>query len=96
LLRSNYQEVVVFQILDDDEVDFPFHNRTMFRSLEKSEHQVLVDPAALRTIYLDNFHHGQNILRDGCQKHRIDWVPVRTSESFSTVVASYLARRGVA
>ena len=31
MLRANNQEIVFFQILDDDEIDFPFQNRTMFR-----------------------------------------------------------------
>jgi hypothetical protein len=88
--------VVVFQILDDDEVDFPFQNRTMFRSLERSDQQMLVDPASLRSTYLRNFERFEEQLRRGCQRNRIDLIPVRTSESFSDVVASYVASRGSA
>jgi len=96
VLQSNHQEVVVFQILDDDEVDFPFQNRTMFRSLEQSDHQMLVDPAALRNAYMRNFEHFEEQLLKGCQRHRIDLIPVRTSEPFSDVVAAYVAGRGAA
>jgi uncharacterized protein (DUF58 family) len=96
LLRANYQEVVLFQILDDDELDFPFQQRTMFRSLEQNEHQTLVDPTSLRANYLSNLDRFQNELRSSCQRNRIDLIPVATSESFSSVVASYLARRGAA
>jgi len=96
VLRSNHQEVVIFQILDDDEVDFPFQNRTMFRSLERSDQQVLLDPASLRSTYLRNFERFEEALRSGCQRHCIDLIPVRTSESFSEVVASYVTRRGAA
>ncbi len=96
VLRSNHQELVVFQILDDDEVDFPFQNRTMFRSMEQPDQQILFDPASMRKAYLRNFEHFEETLRNGCQRHRIDLIPVRTSESFSQVVASYVARRGAA
>ncbi len=96
VLRGNHQELVVFQILDDDEVDFPFQNRTMFRSLERIDHQVLVDPAGLRSSYMRNFETYEVQLRNGCQRHRIDLIPVRTSESFSDVVAAYVASRGAA
>jgi len=96
VLRGNHQEVVVFQILDDDEVDFPFQNRTMFRSLERNDQQMLVDPASLRSTYMRNFERFEEQLRNGCQRNRIDLIPVRTSESFSDVVASYVASRGSA
>ncbi|MCU0719893.1 MAG: DUF58 domain-containing protein, partial [Pirellula sp.] len=34
LMKSQVKNVVVCQVLDDDEWDFPFQQRTMFRSLE--------------------------------------------------------------
>jgi uncharacterized protein (DUF58 family) len=96
MLRANYQEVLLFQIIDDDEVDFPFQNRTMFRSLELREQQMLVDPLSLRQTYLANFNNHQEAIRNGCKQNRIDWIPVRTSESFSSVLATYISHRGQA
>jgi uncharacterized protein (DUF58 family) len=96
LLRANYQEVVVFQLLDEDELDFPFQNRTMFRSLEKADHEMLVDAVSLRETYLRNLETFQQELRAGCQRNRIDLISVRTSEPLGDVVAAYLARRGAA
>jgi uncharacterized protein (DUF58 family) len=95
LLRSNRQEVVVFQILDDDEIDFPFQTRTQFRSIELDGHQVLVDPASLRSTYLENLRKFQSEWQLGCRHNRIDFVSIRTSESFSSVLANYVSwRRG--
>jgi uncharacterized protein (DUF58 family) len=96
LLRSNHQEVVVIQVVDDDETDFPFSNRTLFRSLETSDHQVLVDPVSLRRTYLDNWERFQRELKEGCQQKRIDLLSMTSSKSFSEVVASYVAQRGYA
>ena len=93
LLRSNYQEIVVFQIWDDDELDFPFQSRTMFRSLELASHEMIVDPAQLRAIYLENLAQFQRELQLGCSQNRIDLISVRTTESYSAVLSSYLARR---
>lgn len=93
LLRSNYQEVVVFQILDDDEVDFPFHNRTMFRSLEQKEAEQLVDPDQLRSTYLKNLQEFQEAFRYGCAKNGVDLITARTSQSFSSLLSDYIARR---
>ena len=96
MLRANYQEILLFQILDDDEIDFPFQNRTLFRSLEVREQQLLVDPMSLRRTYLANFENHQERMRIGCQQNRIEWIPVRTSEPYGSVLASYLSRRGQA
>ena len=96
MLRANYQEILLFQIMDDDEVDFPFQNRTMFRSMELKEQQLLVDPMSLRQTYLSNFKKHQEAIQSGCKQNRIDWIPVRTSESFSSVLATYIAHRGQA
>lgn len=96
MLRANNQEIVFFQILDDDEIDFPFQNRTMFRSLEARDQQQLVDPLSLRRNYLNNFQIHQDAIQAACRQNRIDWIPVRTSESFSAVLATYLSHRGQA
>jgi len=82
--------------LDDDEIDFPFQNRTMFRSLEARDQQQLVDPLSLRRNYLNNFQIHQDAIQAACRQNRIDWIPVRTSESFSAVLATYLSHRGQA
>jgi uncharacterized protein (DUF58 family) len=96
MLRANNHEIVFFQILDDDEIDFPFQNRTMFRSLEARDQQQLVDPLSLRRNYLNNFQIHQDAIQAACRQNRIDWIPVRTSESFSAVLATYLSHRGQA
>ena len=93
LLRSNYQEIVVFQIWDDDEIDFPFQTRTMFRSLELSSDQVLVDPTSLRSTYLENLREFRRGLQQGCLQNRVDLVSVCTSESYSLVLSNYVAMR---
>jgi uncharacterized protein (DUF58 family) len=93
ILRSNHQEIVVFQVWDDDELDFPFQSRTMFRSLENASNQLLVDPIQLARIYQENLARFQSELLDGCSKQRIDLIPVRTSDSHSEILSSYLARR---
>ena len=93
MLRSNHQEIVVFQVWDDDELDFPFQSRTMFRSLENTSNQLLVDPIQLAQIYQDNLARFQSQLLEGCSKQRIDLIPVRTSDSHSEILSSYLARR---
>ena len=93
LLRSNYQEVVVFQIWDDDELDFPFQSRTMFRSLELESNQVLVDPSGLRSTYLEKLRLFREVIQQGCLQNRVDLIFVATSQSYSVVLSNYIAMR---
>ena len=93
LLKTNHQEIVVFQILDDDETDFPFQSSTQFRSLEIESESVLVDAASLRATYLENFGAFQHSWLQGCLQNHIEFVPVRTSESIGNVLANYMAKR---
>ena len=93
LLRSNHQEIVIFQIWDDDEIDFPFQMRTMFRSLELDSDQVMVDPTALRSTYLENLLKFRHELQQGCLQNRVDLVSVCTSESLSLALSNYIAMR---
>ena len=55
---------------------------------------LLIDPSSLRQRYLENVKIFQTALREGCSRNRIDLIPVRTSESYSSVVANYLVQRG--
>ncbi|MCY2983990.1 MAG: DUF58 domain-containing protein [Planctomycetota bacterium] len=93
LLRSNHQEIVVFQIWDDDELDFPFQTRTMFQSLELETHQMLVDPTGLRSVYLENLKAFRQELEQGCMRNRVDLISVKTSDSFSMALSNYIASR---
>ena len=50
--RHANHEIIIFQIWDPDELDFPFRQWTQFESLEASANRHLVDPAQIRRAYL--------------------------------------------
>jgi len=92
--RHTGSEVVVFQVWDTDELEFPFRQRTQFRSLEMKGQQRLVDPHALRQAYLRRVAEFRAALSTGCARERIDLVECTTSHSYAEVLQQYLARRG--
>ena len=53
-LRHDRHETVLLQVLDPDELEFPFKRWTRFRGLE-GEQPHLCEPAMVRKTYLDNF-----------------------------------------
>jgi uncharacterized protein (DUF58 family) len=91
--RHAKHEVLVFQILDPDEVDFPFSGRMRFRNLERANEQQDVDAIALRQAYRAKFDAYQTQLRDGCGRNRIDHVVMTTDMPLAEGLARYLATR---
>ncbi|MFV1965865.1 MAG: DUF58 domain-containing protein [Pirellulaceae bacterium] len=91
--RHAKHEIIIFQIWDPDELDFPFRHWTRFQSLETAGHQRLVDPAQLRHAYLENLQTFREQLTAGCYRHRIDLVPMTTDRQYAEALASYLAMR---
>ncbi|MEZ6137116.1 MAG: DUF58 domain-containing protein [Pirellulaceae bacterium] len=91
--RHTGSEVIVFQVWDPDELDFPFHSRTQFRSLEVTSQEHIVDPRALRRTYLRRVLEFRQQLITGCAKERIDLVECRTDQAYAEVLERYIARR---
>jgi len=79
LLTAQGNELVLFQILDPDELDFPFDSRSEFRSLEGSACNLTLSPDAVRDAYLTQFRAWQNELQTGCRSLGIEfhWVDSR-------------------
>ena len=90
--RSDH-DVLIFQVWDRDELDFPFKRRHRFDSLENPNDRQLLDPAQLRQAYLDRLDHFRRQLSAGCRKRRMDLVPVVTDQPYAEALASYLVRR---
>ncbi|MHC4405690.1 MAG: DUF58 domain-containing protein [Planctomycetota bacterium] len=91
--RHAKHEMIIFQIWDPDELDFPFRQWTQFQSLEKAANRRLVDPAHLRRAYLENLKRFREQLTAGCYRHRIDLVPLTTDQPCAEALAAYLAMR---
>lgn len=94
-LRSIAQrghDVVVFHILDRDEVEFPFERMTLFEGMEQLP-ELLVDPKSLRDAYLAEILGFAEQIKKGCLQNRIDYVRVVNSAPLDVVLTSYLTAR---
>lgn len=85
-------DVALLQVLDPCELDFPFRGSTLFRGMEQLP-DLLADPAALRTAYLQEFNHFLQTVKSGAQRMGIDYRLIRTDQSFDKTLASFLAHR---
>ena len=91
--RHANHEIMIFQIWDPDELDFPFRQWTQFASLESAANRHLVDPAQIRRAYLEKLAQFRDQLAQGCNRHRISLVPMTTDQPHADSLAAYLALR---
>ena len=91
--RASKHEIVFFQVLDPDELDFPFAGRVQFRDLEDTSNEHTVDARSLQDAYLQKLQQHQTQLRDACRRNRVDLVPITTDQPFGDALAEYLAFR---
>lgn len=91
--RHANHDILIFQIWDPDELDFPFRQWVQFESLESSANRHLVDPAQLRKAYLQKLQEFRDQLTRGCNRHRIALIPMTTDQPYADSLASYLALR---
>ena len=91
-IRNRGHEMVLFHVLDHDELTFPFERLTRFVGLEGIP-DVIAQPEALKTAYLAEVDAFQRQILRTCHANRIDYVPLDTSDSLGTTLAAYLAKR---
>jgi hypothetical protein len=92
LLRQRGHDVMVFHILDDDELDFPFNGSTRFEGLESAD-ALTCNPRALREGYLEALQQFLDQTRRSCAQNSVDYALLRTSEPLDAALATFLSRR---
>lgn len=91
--RAAHHELIFFQVLDADELDFPFSGRVQFRDLENGGHEQTVDATMLRNAYLDRLADHEAKLKSACRNHHVDLVRLTTERPFAEALHEYLAFR---
>jgi hypothetical protein len=91
-IASRGHDVVVFHVMDHDELEFPFERMTMFEGMEQLP-ELLCDPKSLRDAYLAEVNGFAEEIRKGCLAQRIDYVRVDTQNPLDVVLTSYLSAR---
>ncbi|MCS6805493.1 MAG: DUF58 domain-containing protein [Acidobacteriota bacterium] len=91
-LRFCGHDVLVFHILDEHELDFPFTQPLYLEDLETDEERHVV-PERLRAQYLRLLHEHIETLQQECGRAGIDYVLMKTSEPLDRALFSYLSRR---
>src|SRR5262249_57410585 len=91
-LRHRGNEIILFQILDEAEVHFPFEGLIEFEDVESPE-KLVIDARGMREDYLDAVRGFQEQLRAECAKVNVDLVTMDTSVSVAKALLAFLIQR---
>jgi uncharacterized protein (DUF58 family) len=92
-LRYQKHEVLVFHVLDHDEIAFPFTQLTQFEDCE-GELRVITDPRAISLDYQQQVKEFIEDYKQMCRRQAIDYTLFDTHTPLDKGLLKYLAWRG--
>ena len=91
-LSHDRHETILLQVLDPDEIEFPFRKWSRLRGME-GERPILCEPAVARKAYQENFRRHRELLRDTCRGLGIEWQAFVTDKPLIDAITLFLKRR---
>ncbi len=93
LLRAGRQDVIFLQVLDPDEVDFPFNERIEFRDLEVENKSEIIDARQIRSRYLESLQRHNAMIAAACRRNHVDHLMITTDLPLVDCLARFIAMR---
>jgi uncharacterized protein (DUF58 family) len=90
--RFRGTDVVVFHVIDPDELTFPFERASKFRDMEMGD-ELMAVPSVVRSAYLSELHRVLGIYKRELRSMGIDYSLLDTSEPLEFALMSYLSNR---
>ena len=90
--RHKRHGVILFHVLDKDEIEFPFERLTDFVDLE-TNNVLHVDPVYVREEYLKLIKEFTEAFRRDCSQTQIEYIVTDTSVPFDRMLSAFLSRR---
>jgi uncharacterized protein (DUF58 family) len=90
--RHRRHEVVVFHILDPDEIDFPYADTTTFVDMESGD-RITTEPWEIARRYRERLAAWSDQYARVCRENRIDYVRLDTRTPFDRALLAYLEKR---
>jgi uncharacterized protein (DUF58 family) len=90
--RFKGHEVIVFHVMDNAELTFPFDSMTEFTDLETGE-KSLVSPDGMRPVYLEQLRALLSRYEKGCADIKADYRLFDTTKPLEIALSEYLYKR---
>jgi uncharacterized protein (DUF58 family) len=94
LFRFKGNDVIVFHLLDQAELDLPFDGNILFEDLEETNLRVIADAKTIRQAYRQVVAEFVTHMRKECHDSSIDYQLISTATPLDQALASYLSWRG--
>lgn len=91
-LRYKKHEIMMFQILDPQEIVFPFEDVTLFKGMEEMG-ELLTEPRSLRDAYLEQLAQFTEAAKKLCRGMNIDFTRMNSGDSLDVALSGFLATR---
>ncbi|MEJ6572076.1 MAG: DUF58 domain-containing protein [Akkermansiaceae bacterium] len=86
-------ELVLFHVLAEEELTFPFKDFQQFKDLEGVDPMLKIDPQAVRAAYLERLQEFVKSMESASGNLRADYVPITTKVPLRDTLLRYLGRR---
>jgi len=91
-LRHQGHDIILFHILDEAEVSFPFHG--IYQMVDpETDQELKLDADGFRNEYIKQIEQFRETLGRECRRAGIDYVPLDTSMQFDAALIEYLHSR---
>ena len=90
--RYKGHEVVVFHVLDPQELTLDFTQRTRFRDMESGE-EIITDPWHIQSDYQKSMEQFCDYMKSMCRRRNIDYVRLSTDSPLDMALSEYLIKR---
>jgi uncharacterized protein (DUF58 family) len=90
--RHRRHEVIVFHILDPDEIEFPYTDTATFVDMESGE-RLTTEPWEIARRYRERLTAWRDFYRRNCRERLIDYVELDSRTPFDRALLAYLERR---
>ncbi|MCM8531204.1 MAG: DUF58 domain-containing protein [Lentisphaeraceae bacterium] len=91
-LRYDHHEIVLFHVMDPQEIDFDLEGTIRFQGMEGAG-EVKLDARRVRKAYMKKFEEHRHKILDVCEKNNTEYVPANTGKSVSELLMGYLSSR---
>ncbi|MBC8213867.1 MAG: DUF58 domain-containing protein [Candidatus Marinimicrobia bacterium] len=90
--RHKRHEVIVFHILDPQEMKLDFTKRTMFKDMETGE-KIVTEPWHIQKDYQKTMKDFSDFFKKHCRQNNIDYIPITTDNPLDIALGEYLIKR---
>lgn len=91
--RHRRHEVILFHVMADEELTFPFNGFAEFEDLEATDVRIPLSPRTIRASYIDQVREFLRLITTECGRLSIDYVPMNTKRPYEVALAEYIRAR---